>query len=225
MESKKYTTDPGDRILLQTQMATTLKNSLLFAQSSVENPEILAMLRNEVAACLSIIDAGLTPPIKDVNDADTDGIPVIRAFITSVNWGKSPEVRTLFTALVKAGFIDVDGPMSVPDFQLSAYRRGSLPLEAAIITGNHSALDALLENGADINKVPSPASSTFSGSNKSQVNIFSFIDIYRSIQDDGIVFAAKIKEAIMRRQIGLVMNDTEAALAAAPSERRRSMGV
>lgn len=177
-----------------------LENVFLFSSISIPIQNADRYLRGAVDSCLAFIKSKVRTPE-----------PVIGYFLRNRDWEHSQEVKSLFAAYVKAGYIQVNEPIS----------SGSLPLESAITKSNLVAYSTLIINGADITKVPSNAIGyIFPNDSEDPKDIFSYIGVYQA----GVVaqaFVAATKEAIMRRQIELTPRESDISTIPQQSPRRR----
>jgi len=139
-----------------------------------------------------------------------DELGALDRLVINNDWGMYPEMRDLFSAYVKAGYIDVDAPMT----QIGRlFPEGSIPLEAAIIIGNVSAFKALLQNEADEARVPSPATPGVHVR-----DIIDFINIYQPHEETKHQLIATLTEHRMERQIAMTL---DANVSKTESPRRR----
>lgn len=190
--------------------ARALSNALTFATCS-DRVTAHGHMSRSVEACISFIKAGVSTPG-----------PVICAFIDTPKWGYAPEIRQLFAAYVKSGYIRVDEPLSKINFPPSPHRDSTLPLEAAVRKGNLSAFDLLLDNAADTDKVQGSLPSLCGDvpNRKSGGDILDFIS--QNLPNGEVASSLKsmFNEHIMRRQLKRVAAVDLSARPSAPISRR-----
>ena len=183
------------------QHGLVIENMLKLEQNGNSTFSVFDMKR-DVRACHGYIEAGVAP-IRTYRNQIIH-IQVMHYFLKTDTWGRCHEIKDLFSAYVKSGMLDVDAAQVV-DSRLHSdyYKNGTLPLEASIIIGNMSALKALLDNGADINKVPCKENA------KRKPWSDPYADIYDLISGHVLpplasTMAIMVQESILRREIELV---------------------